>query len=305
MIRFMLSCALAAAGTMAGTPRPQPERTPSAVTIDAVALDKNGAPVTDLKPQDLEVWIGHFRVPIDSIELVTAASENRAGRLVVLLMDDLTVPLADTARAQEIARRFVTRMLPGDQMAVVMLGNPSLESTDDPAKLRRAIDRYYVRATGVMRSEDLGTMVLKTVTGIARGLSEAGDSRKVIVGLGSGWLFDRPLPPPSAGRDLLPEWIEAMRTMSRSHAAFYAIDPGGVGGTRSDGGDAGFARETGGHAYVNTNDLNGAADTILRETSTYYLIGVGNPPVGGKGLRELEVKSLRRGVTIRARRAIH
>jgi VWFA-related protein len=306
MTRLLVACVLAAAFGVVVSPAQTASQIPrSRVLIDAVALDKQNMPVADLKPDDVEVWIGHFRVPIESLELVTPASETRAGRLIVLLLDDISVPLPDMARVQEIARRFVTRLLPGDQMAVVMLNNPTLESTNEPARLRRDIDRYSVRATGVMRNEDLGRQVLKTISGIASGLTEAGDGRKVIIGIGSGWLFDRPLPAPAAGADLLPEWIEAIRALSRSHAAFYVIDPAGVGRQRSDGGQAGFARETGGHAFLGTNDAAGAADRILRETGTYYLMTVPNPPVGGTGLRELEVKSLRKGVTIRARRAIH
>jgi len=156
-----------------------------------------------------------------------------------------------------------------------------------------------------MRAEDMGSLVLKTVAGIAGAIREAGDGRKVIVGIGSGWLYDRPIPPPHLGADLMPEWIAAMLALSRSHTAFYAIDPGGVGSARTDTGSSGLARETGGHAFINVNDLNDAADRILRETSTYYLISTGNPPVGGSGLRELEVKSLRKGVSLRARRAVH
>jgi len=306
MTRFLVSCAVAAAlGAVVAAAQVPVEGPRTAVLIDAVAIDKNGAPVLDLKPGELEVWIGHFRVPIDTLELVTPASESHGGRLVILLLDDITVPLPQMARVQEVARRFVTRIAPDDQMAIVMLNDPIVESTNEPAKLRRAIDRYNVRATGVMRSDQLGAHVIKTVGNIARALTEAGDGRKVIVGIGSGWLFDRPIPPPSVGSDLLPEWIDAMRALSRSHATFYAIDPAGVGSARVDGGNTGFARETGGLAFINTNDLNGAADRILRESGSYYLIGTASPPVGGKGLRELEVRSLRKGVTIRARRAIH
>lgn len=306
MRRLLVPCVLAAVvGTVAAAAQQTTADPPRAsVLIDAVALDKAGLPVLDLKPQDLEVWIGHFRTPVDSLELVTSERE-RGGRLVVLLMDDITPAPSMIGRAQEVGRRFVARLLPGDQMAVVMLSNPSIESTDDPAKLRRAVERYSVRATSIMRTDELGRHVLKTMTMIASALTEAGEGRKVIVGIGSGWLFDRPIPSPTVGSDLLPEWIEAMRALSRSHAAVYAIDPGGIGAARADAGDNGFARETGGRAFVNTNDLTGAADRVLRETGSYYLIRVANPPVGGKGLRELDVKSLRRGVTIRARRAIH
>jgi VWFA-related protein len=304
MKRFLLSCLLVTvAGTVALTSQSDGRR--PTVLVDAVALDKNGAPVTDLKPADLEVWIGRFQVPIQTLEVVTPESE-RAGRIIVVLMDDMTVPLSSIARAQEAARRLVTRMLPGDQAAIVMLSDPTFESTSDMAKLRRAVDRYTVRATGVMRQDEIGAHMLKTVAGISGALVEAGDGRKVIVGIGSGWLYDRPIPPPQmSSGDLLPEWIDAMRALSRSHAAFYAIDPSGLGTTRTDGGDSGFARETGGHAYINFNDLELAADRILRETSSYYLITTANPPVGGSGLRQLEVRSLRKGVTVRARRAVH
>ena len=74
---------------------------------------------------------------------------------------------------------------------------------------------------------------------------------------------------------------------------------------RVDGGATGFARETGGVAFITTNDLNGAADKIMREAANYYLLGVGDPPVGrGADLREVDVKVLRKGVTIRARKTI-
>ena len=84
----------------------------------------------------------------------------------------------------------------------------------------------------------------------------------------------------------------------------YAIDPGGIGTSRFGGSD-GFARLTGGHTYVNTNDLDRAVDEILTEARGYYMMSIGDPPVGRAfDLRKLEVKSKRPGVTIRARRLI-
>jgi len=48
-----------------------------------------------------------------------------------------------------------------------------------------------------------------------------------------------------------------------------------------------------------------AAERIMREAGSYYVIRVADPPVGRKAnLRELDVRVLRRGVTVRARRAI-
>jgi hypothetical protein len=192
-----------------------------------------------------------------------------------------------------------------DQMAVLTLTGTNMEATNDRAKLLRAIDAYSVRATPVMRSDTLGRHILETLTTISAQMPEAAGHRKTIVGIGSGWLFDRPLPPPQTGQDLFPEWVHAMRQMALSHVNLYVIDPSGVGTSRADGGQEGFARETGGHAFLNVNDLNGAADRILRESANFYMVEVPDPPVGAKAdLRPLELKSLRKGVTLRARHAI-
>ena len=301
--------ALAAAtliAVSASPPAQSPADQPAArLLIDAVATDNHGMPIMDLKPADLEVWIGHFRVPIETLTAVTPGTDEQKGRLLVLLMDDVTLPVEFVPRAREVARHFVTRMAPGDRMAVVMLNGGTMESTNDSSRLLKAIDSYNQRASGVSRLDDLGAHLLETVADLARQLAEGPDQRKTIVAIGSGWLIDRPVPPPAAGHDLLPDWISTMRMLSLSNANVYVIDPSGVGVARADAGDNGFARETGGHAFLNTNDLNAAADRILRESANYYLIAVGSPPVGANGLRELDVKALRRGVTIRARRAIH
>ena len=303
----MMTCILA---SLAFMPRAagQESRPASRATvlIDVVASDRRGMPVMDLKPAEVEVWIGHFRVPIETFTVVQPGADERLGRLFVLILDDISVPLPMMPRVKEAANHLVAGMRPGDQMAIVMLSDPRVEMTADSAKLRQAIDRYSVRATGVMRTDQVGAQVLNTIGGAAQSLIEAGEGRKTIVGIGSGWLFDRPIPPPTTGFDLVREWMNTMRVLSRTGSVFYAIDPGGLSATRADGGQAGFARETGGMGFLNTNDLKGAADRILRESSSYYSLRVASPPVGGStGLREVEVKVSRSGVTVRARRAVH
>jgi VWFA-related protein len=258
----------------------------------------------DLKPDEVEVWIGHFRVPIESFTVVTPAA-NPSGRLTVLVLDDVTMPMQLIGRVRETAKRFVTKMRPEDRMAIVTLDGSSMESTNDSAKLLRMIDAYAARSSGMMPMDRLGEHVLKTLGALSRQMVEAGGQRKTIVAIGSGWLFDRPIPPPTAGMDPRKEWIGAMQAMALANVGLYVIDPAGVSMTRTESGGNGFARETGGFAFMATNDLNGAADTIMREAANYYLLGVGDPPVGrGADLRELDVRVLRRGVTVRARHLI-
>jgi VWFA-related protein len=291
-------------GPVAGSPQTPVQRSAARFTIDAVALDKNGLPIVDLKPEEVEVWIGHFRVPIESFTAVTPATQG-AGRLTVLVLDDVTMPLSLLPRAQEVARRFVSRMLPGDRMSIVTLDGSAMESTDDRARLLRTINAFNVRSAGLIPLDRLGQHVLKNLATLSRQMVEASDQRKTIVAVGSGWLFDRPIPPPAAGMDPRKEWIAAMQAMALANVNLYVIDPAGVGMSRASGGDSGLARETGGFAFLATNDLTGAADRIMREAGSYYLIGVGDPPVGrGADLRELDVRVLRRGVSIRARKAI-
>jgi VWFA-related protein len=305
MIRLLLPLVLIALGPVPAFTQAPSERGAGRIHIDAVAVDKNGLPVMDLKPAEVEVWIGHFRVPIESFTVVTPDA-NPSGRLTVLVLDDVTVPVQLIGRVRDVAKRFVTKMRPEDRMAIVTLDGSSMESTNDSAKLLRMIDGYAARSAGMMPMDRLGEHVLKTLGALSRQMVEAGGQRKTIVAIGSGWLFDRPIPPAAVGMDPRKEWIAALQAMALANVGLYVIDPAGLSMRRTDGGgDSGFARETGGFAFLANNDPAGAADKIMREASNYYLLGVGDPPVGrGADLREVDVKVLRRGVTIRARHLI-
>lgn len=293
--------------SVAAAPAPQDpaERSSSKVLIDFVAVDRKGVPVADLKADDIEVWIGHFRVPIQSLALVTSSAGEQPGRTLILLLDDITLEPAMIARARETARRFVRAMQPGDRIGIVKLSGAVTDTTDDPARLLKALDAYTARTSGVMRFDVFSEHVMGTIADLARELAEAPGRRRTIVGIGPGSVFDKPFPPPTIGADLNPQWVDAMRAMAFAHASLYVIDPSGVGERRTDVGDYGFARDTGGRAFLSTNDLNGAVDQILRDASTYYVAAVSNPPVGRKAdLREMEIRMLRKGVTARFKRAI-
>jgi VWFA-related protein len=302
---FILLASIAAANPAALRPQIPVERSPGHLLIDAVAFDRGGAPVPDLRREELEVWIGGYRVPIDTFAAVTPGDAERGERSIVLLLDDVTLAPAVIPRARDAARRFVNRMSPGDQIAVVTLNGKSIESTGDRARLLQAVAAYNVRLGGVLRIDDLGEQVLETIASLARQLATGPERRKTIVAIGAAWLFDTPIPPPTVGRDLRRAWTDAMRAMASANVTLYVIDPAGIGMSRMVGGSSGFAHETGGYAFVNTNDVNGAADRIMREAGSYYLIGVADPPVGRKSdLRDLDVRVLRRGVTVRARKAV-
>ncbi len=300
--------ALTIVATLTGAERRQDPGAPPAagpmLKIDAVAIDRNGAPVTDLGKGDVEVWIGGYRVPVEFLAVAGPDDPDGSGRSIVLLLDDLTIQPAMVLRVREVARRFINRMAPGDEIAIAPLNGEISRATGDPTVLLRSLERYNLRPTSADRPDTVAEQVLNTVTVISRQLTEAPARRRAIVAIGASWLFDTPIPPPSVSRNLRTEWVEAMRAMGTANVALYVIDPTGVG-VRASAGSSGFARDSGGHAFVNSNDMNAAVDQILREMVTYYTIGVVDPPVfRNADLRELDVRALRRDVTVRARRAL-
>jgi VWFA-related protein len=271
--------------------------------IDVVALDARGTPVLDLRPAEFEVWINGFQIPIESVTFVSPGTADTS-RTIVMLLDDISVAPVQFPRLREAARRVVERTTDGDRITVVSLNGEVMEKGGTRDSLLDAIDRYHVRGFP-QRIDVAGEQVLRTVSAISRRLAEAPGGRKAIVAVGSGWLLDTPIPPPQANMDLRREWLDAMRASAAAHVSLYVVDPAGLGSRGADSGTSGFARETGGLAFTNTNDVRGAIDRILTELSNYYVLGIQDPPIGKKAdLRELEVKVLRRGVTPRARRAI-
>ena len=306
MKRPLLALALIASATsLSAGPQAPVERSAGHLVIDAVALDRHNMPVMDLKPGDVEVWIGHYQIPVESLAAITPDTDDGKGRLVVLVLDDVTVPPSLVPRVKDAARAFVNRLGPDDRMAIVRLNGSGMATTSERGPLLGAISLYNVLAFNIQRPDELGRHVLETIGTLARQMAEGPEQRKTIVGIGSGWLFDKPIPAPFVGGDLRPEWIEAMRATAFANVNVYAIDPRGIGASRADSGVSGFARETGGLAFLNVNDLDGAADRIMRESANYYLISVADPPVGsGAPLRELDVRAHRPGVTIRARHAV-
>lgn len=270
--------------------------------IDLVATDSKGNPVADLRPNEVEVWIERHRIPIESLTIVTP-DDDRSRRSVVLLLDDVTVSPTGVARTKDVANRFVRHLGPGDQMAVVTLDGGVTTATDDRAALLRRINGYNVRGGMPLRPDDLSAHVLNTFAAVSRQFSETSARRRTIVAIGSGWLFDTPIPPPTVARDVRKEWTEAVRSMTGGNVTLYVIDPGGVGRSRVASPTSGFARETGGLAFTNTNDMEGAVTRIMREAAGQYIVTVVNPPVfQTAAIRALDVRSLRNGVTVRAAR---
>ena len=299
---LLLGALLATLGAAPVHQQPPSTSAPSrSLEVDAVAVDRQGNLVADLKPDDVEVWVEGYRIPLESL---TALSEEdgRRRRSIALILDDVTITPDLLARIRQAAQRVVERLEPGDTMSIGTLSGGGLLTAGQPAVLRQAIERFNLRATGLYRPDDLGAHVFATLTNIARQVAERPGHRKTVITIGPGWVFDTPVPPPGVSRDLREEWTTAVRAMALSNVALYVIDPGGVGRGRASSGSGGLADDTGGHAFMNTNDMAGTVDRIMKEASGYYILRFEDPPFFRSApLRKLEVRSKRDDVTIRAR----
>jgi VWFA-related protein len=139
------------------------------VEIDLVATDATGRPVLDLKKEDLQVLEDGKPREIASLALVnlpvtlphlpfardvSTNAQTSEGRLFFLILDDVHTLRERSDSMKGVARRFVERLAPGDQVAVawVSLGNAGArEFTTNHAAVLEAIDRLSAADTRVAR----------------------------------------------------------------------------------------------------------------------------------------------------------
>ena len=135
------------------------------VEVDALVTDQSGAVVRDLRKEDFQIFedgksqsISGFalvEIPIETPDPVASApvepdvrSNERpfAGRVYVLVLDDLHTAPHRTQRVKRGAQQFIDRHLAAnDLMAVVHIGGPSngsQEFTGNKRLLSAAVDRF-------------------------------------------------------------------------------------------------------------------------------------------------------------------
>jgi len=164
-------CAVAGlAAAQAQAPRQQPpvfRTNTELVEIDVVVIDKNGERVLGLtkddfilrdrrEPQSIETFtevrrdvervVEGPRIPSTVRMDVASNTSAQAGRLVVLVLDDLHVFQGRTDTVKDIARKIVTDLGPESSMALIQTGGEhSTEVTNDRTRLLASIDRFKGR----------------------------------------------------------------------------------------------------------------------------------------------------------------
>jgi VWFA-related protein len=280
----------------------------------AVPATANGAPrpepdvLTNTTPQD-RIYV----IVMDSPSTQRPPGEHVTG-------------LAYSVLAKRVAAQFIKESLgPGDQVAVVHTQGTFTDSqtfTSNRQLLLASIDRYGRGQSGDIDNLSAPEQVarhlasFKALQDVAERLGAIGGRRKAIVWLGAQLLYAIPTCDSPTCRtirgaypNILTAYRDAIGAANRNNVAIYAVDPSGLqaelGETELDrrAGLMVVAEDTGGQSLVNTNNFAGGFQSIVRDNSTYYILGYSPATEYRDGkFHDVRVRVKKPGLTVRARK---
>jgi VWFA-related protein len=272
-----------------------------------------------------------------SLPLLTASSPVSAAgvrglRLVVLYFDLTSLELDDVARSLKAATLYADGMGTADRAAVVALDTRlrvEQDFTADAGALHRALDRVRVAAQAGSQFTDEGEPEsanewfqedhrLRSLRRISQLLDQLPLKKSVV-------LFTRP------GGDAQGNLASLSATVNaavRAGVSIYAVDSSGLRarpplGDATLGSSAGIgvlsgqavlaqslqagrsqdtlfalARDTGGRAFFDTNDLYQAFQAVVEDTREYYLVSYRSPQLHDGRFHRVRVEVRRPGLQV-------
>jgi VWFA-related protein len=307
-----------------------------AVSMSVIVTDADGNPVAGLTQEDFEVLengvprpvttFSAVNVPIERTETVLAerdviSNEQPPGRVWLIALDDMSAENA--LRSRHFLRDFIERYFgPRDTAAVVLTTRGPRDSgqefTTNYRLVLNAVDRFSGGDT------DGGRMRQRNFVGDFRALMEflatLPGGRKAMIFISENIPVDPYQVMTYRGGRLgrmfsavEPEFLDAISYATRNGIAVYPIDPRGLTTTLSEPGSfdtsgleargnlQGLAELTGGFALVGSNNYEGAFERIIKENSTYYVLGFSSAIEERDGRYvSVEVRVRRPGLQVRS-----
>jgi VWFA-related protein len=324
-MRPVLLAAMALAAT--GVAAQQPPRFSTSVdlqVVSVIARTATSALARGLTRDDFELLEDGKPVAISTFAEVNTDARTSVddGRFIVLLLDDFGTDARYTERIKEAARGFARRMGPKDVMSLLLLNGSSSVTTQNPAEVLRAIDRAKGFGKAVLSTGGAPRHAMQTIASLSQQLAKVAHRRKVLVCIGAAQIFN---PQTHAGRDR-GEASAALRDAGRANLTTYVIDPLGlaekpglatqpIDAGRMESGPTGvvsrglgfrdyrdgFAFESGGLAFANTNLYDEAISQVWDESGNYYLLGY-EPARRDNRRHAIEVRVRKPDIEVRARR---
>jgi VWFA-related protein len=306
-----------------------------AVQVTAVVTDATGAPVAGLTQADFEIFenglpqaittFAAVDIPIERPDGTHASRDVRGndglpGRTYLIALDDMSA--ADALRARIFLRHFIeTYFGPNDTAAVVLitrgLRTSGQEFTGNPRLLLEAIDRFPGGDIDAGVREHNFMASLRELTEYMAG---APGNRKAIILVSRnvpGDAYDlvdyRPGVFGGLFSNVHPDFQRAVSAATRGNVAIYPIDPAGLSTDLASAESfdtsaldqrstlRALAEVTGGFALTNSNGYDAAFERLVREHSTYYVLGFNSSSDrrDGRYIR-LDVRVRRPGLQVRS-----
>jgi hypothetical protein len=261
------SVMIALAGHVRGQPSDSGAR--ELVTLTAAVVADDGRPVSTLTADAFTIREDGRSVAIKSVRAVSAGAGG-ARRGLVVLLDDTTVSPVYTTNIQTIARAFLARANAPDFVSVTSLSHRNEELTSEPRQSAARIDEFRAGSIVAQANETFST-ALRRLTNISRELAIVNEGRNTIVCVGRPGVFDVVQPTAGSANLMRAPWIDAIHILAHTLTSVYLIDPSGLTGRPHLVG-GGLVADSGGQAFVNSNDFNRAVDRIWSEAGHYYVI---------------------------------
>ncbi len=291
---------------------PRPEQEPlatfrssvEAVQLSVIVTDADGRPVPGLTEADFEViengvpstitTFSPVEIPIERVERPRSGSdvlsnERPPGRLYVIALDRMSPVSALRARA--FLRQFIeTSLGPNDTASVILttggLRDWGQDFTSNPRLLLNAIDKFD-GGVGDLSVRLRERNFIGDFLALMRFMAQLPGGRKAVIFVSE----DIPREADSYGvvdrgrarfgglfSEIDTEWVDALSLATRNSIAVYPVDPRGL---TTEGGASldermdlnGLAEVTGGFSLIGSNSYAAAFERLVRENSTYYLIG--------------------------------
>ena len=155
--------AVALSGAVAAQQPPMFRSGVELIEVDATVLDRDGNPIPDLRAADFSVTVeGEPRTVVQAqfISLRAPAASPGAreslaeaagytsnadadpGRLIVILVDEESIPFGEGRHVMHAAAEFVDGLSPGDRVSLVAMPQPGvyIDFTSDHERVRRAVE---------------------------------------------------------------------------------------------------------------------------------------------------------------------
>jgi VWFA-related protein len=284
-------------GASSSAQKARPFQNVDLVDIDVVVTDADGRPVTDLKKEDFDVREDGKPVALQTFVVRTGpdGNDDDAGRSMVILLDDVTMPRESINAVKAMATYLATQATGTDDVSVIRFR----EVDDEPFGDRRAaLERISEYQGAIVRYAPAGSGedVLKLIASVARKLEPTGRRRKILVCIGAPRICSVTQLGRYGGGSFHDDWIDAVGAAARANLSIYSLLalPAQVSSET-------IIEATGGTVFRGASDFRPILDRIWQDAGHHYLLGYW-PPASSKDLHSIGVKVARKGVRVLARR---